>query len=339
MTETETLSHGRVARILERFADLRLLVLGDVMLDEYLNGRVERTSPEAPVPVVKAERETSSLGGAANVAHLAAVLGAKAELFGVVGADAAGERVRAQCEVAGIDASNVLAVEGRPTTRKVRVLAQHQHVLRIDWEEHRTISEELSTEVVERLRACERPDALVISDYAKGFLSPTVLEGAIAAAREWGVPILVDPKYADLSRYRGATVIKANQKEFEAAIGYSISDDLEQELTNASSLVLETIDSQVLIVTLGEKGLAVFPRGQQPLFVPTAARDVYDVSGAGDTVTAVMAVALAVGATPFEAAVLANHSAAVEVGKAGVATVSPREILRQLEAFVEKEPS
>ena len=253
MTESETLSHGSVARILEKFADLRLLVLGDVMLDEYLNGRVERTSPEAPVPVVKAEGETSSLGGAANVAHLAAVLGAKAQLFGVVGDDAAGERFRTQCEAVGIDASNVLAVEGRPTTRKVRVLAQHQHVLRIDWEEHRTISEELSTEVVERLRACERPDALVISDYAKGFLSPTVLEGAIAAAREWGVPILVDPKYADLSRYRGATVIKANQKEFEAAIGYSISDDLEQELTNASASVLEAIDSQVLIVTLGEK--------------------------------------------------------------------------------------
>jgi D-beta-D-heptose 7-phosphate kinase/D-beta-D-heptose 1-phosphate adenosyltransferase len=326
LTESDALSHGSVARILERFGDLRLLVLGDVMLDEYLRGHVERTSPEAPVPVVKAESETSGLGGAANVAHLTVALGAQAQLFGVVGKDAAGERLRAQCEAAGIDASNVLSAVGRPTTRKVRVLAQHQHVLRIDWEEHRTIAEDLAGEVVERLRACQRPDALVISDYAKGFLSTTVLQGAIAAAREWDVPVLVDPKYADLSRYRGATVIKANQREFEAAIGYSVSDDLERELTNASSSVLETIESQVLIVTLGEKGLAVFPRGEQPLFVPTAAQDVYDVSGAGDAVITVMALGLALELGIEEAARLANEAAGVAVGKSGVAVVDRGEL-------------
>jgi D-beta-D-heptose 7-phosphate kinase/D-beta-D-heptose 1-phosphate adenosyltransferase len=320
------LSHGSVARILERFADLRLLVLGDVMLDEYLMGHVERTSPEAPVPVVKAEDEASNLGGAANVAHLAAVLGARAQLFGVVGKDAAGEKFKARCEASGIDADNVLAIEGRPTTRKVRILAQHQHVLRVDWEEHRPISDALANEVLARLRASEPPDAVVISDYAKGFLSPTLLSGVIAASREWDVPVLVDPKYADLSRYRGATVVKANQKEFEAAIGYSIRDNLEAELTRASAAVLETLDSQVLIVTLGEKGLAVFSRDQQPLFVPTAARDVYDVSGAGDAVITVLALGLALDLGIEEAARLANEAAGVAVGKSGVAVVSPGEL-------------
>ncbi len=326
MTQIETLSHGGVAQILERMAGLRLLVLGDVMLDEYLMGHVERTSPEAPVPVVKAEGETSSLGGAANVAHLAAVLGARVELFGVVGRDAAGERFKAQCEQAGIAASNILAIEGRPTTRKVRVLAQHQHVLRVDWEDHRTIPDEVATEVVERLRAVERPDALVISDYAKGFLSPAVLQGAIAAAREWDIPVLVDPKYADLSRYRGATVIKANQKEFETTIGYPLRENLEEELTKASASVLEATDSRVLIVTLGEKGLAVFSRGEKPLFVPTAARDVYDVSGAGDAVITVLALGMALDLGIEEAARLANEAAGVAVGKSGVAVVLPGEL-------------
>ena len=326
MSDSDSLSHGNVAQILERIAGLRLLVLGDVMLDEYLRGHVERTSPEAPVPVVKAEDETSSLGGAANVAHLAAVLGAKVQLFGVVGKDAAGERFKTQCQEAGIDATNVLAVEGRPTTRKVRVLAQHQHVLRVDWEEHRSISQDLAEDVGDRLRACERPDAVVISDYAKGFLSPSVLQATIAAARQWGVPVLVDPKFADLSRYTGATVIKANQKEFEATIGYPIRHNIEEELTHASVAVLEAIDSQVLIVTLGEKGLAVFSRDQKPLFVPTAARDVYDVSGAGDAVITVLALGMALNLGIEEAARLANEAAGVAVGKSGVAVVSPGEL-------------
>ena len=326
MSGQEALSHGRVARILDRFAGLRLLVVGDVMLDEYLTGRVERTSPEAPVPVVKAESETRSLGGAANVAHLARVLGASPQLFGVVGQDAAGERFLTQCAENGIDASQVLTVVGRPTTRKVRVLAQHQHVLRVDWEDQRPVPDEIADEVVERLRGSERPDAMVISDYAKGFLSARVLEGTLAVGREWGVPVLVDPKYADLSRYRGATVIKANRKEFEAVIGYPITQSLEAELTRASASVLEATDSQVLVVTLGEKGLAVFARDREPLFVPTAARDVYDVSGAGDTVITVLALCLALDLGIEDAARLANEAAGVAVGKSGVATVLPEEL-------------
>lgn len=326
MKQAEKLSHGNVARLLERFSGQRLLVLGDVMLDEYLKGYVERTSPEAPVPVVRAESETSSLGGAANVAHLARALGAEAQLFGVVGNDGAGQRFLAQCESVGIDASNVLVAETRPTTRKLRVLAQHQHVLRVDWEEHRPIRTEMAAQALERLRVLERPDAMVISDYAKGFLSPSVLEGAIAMAQEWEIPVLVDPKYADLTRYRGATVIKANLREFEAALGHPIVDHLEEELTQGSAVMLETAQAQVLVVTLGGKGLAVFPRDHEPLFVPTSVRDVYDVSGAGDAVITVLALSMAGGVPIEEASRLANEAAGVAVGKSGVAVVTPGEL-------------
>jgi D-beta-D-heptose 7-phosphate kinase/D-beta-D-heptose 1-phosphate adenosyltransferase len=261
VNQAETLSHGSVAQLLERFAGLRLLVLGDVMLDEYLTGHVERTSPEAPVPVVRAEDETSSLGGAANVAHLARALGAEAQLFGVVGDDGAGQRFIAQCEAAGIDADHVLVAETRPTTRKLRVLAQHQHVLRVDWEEHRPIRPAMATEVLQRLRALKRPDAMVISDYAKGLLTPEVLAGAISMAREWGVPVLVDPKYADLSRYQGATVIKANLKEFEASLGYQIVDHLEDELAAGSAAMLE-VANEAAGVAVGKSGVAVVSPGE-----------------------------------------------------------------------------
>jgi len=326
VSQTDALSHGGIAQLLERFAGLRLLALGDVMLDEYLKGSVERTSPEAPVPVVRAEGETWSLGGAANVAHLARALGATAQLFGVVGKDEAGQRFLERCDAVGIDASNVLAVAGRPTTRKLRVLAQHQHVLRVDWEEQRPIDADVAAEVLERLRACPRPDAMVISDYAKGFLSPSVLKGAIDTAGEWGIPVLVDPKYADLARYRGATVIKANLAEFEAALGRRISAHLEEELTQASTSILATTETEVLIVTLGDKGLAVFSRQQEPVFVPTSVQDVYDVSGAGDAVITVLALSLALDVGIEDAARLANEAAGVAVGKSGVAVVSPGEL-------------
>ena len=326
MKQVDTLSHGQAARLLERFSGVRIVVLGDVMLDEYLKGHVERTSPEAPVPVVRAESETSSLGGAANVANLARALGAEVQLFGVVGDDAAGKRFVDQCTAAGIDASNVLVVESRPTTRKIRVLAQHQHVLRVDWEEQRPIRDEAATEVLDRLRSVARPGAMVISDYAKGFLSPSVLEGAISMANEWDIPVLVDPKYADLSRYRRATVIKANLKEFEQALGYPIVENLQEELTRGSETMLSGAEAQILVVTLGEKGLAVFARGQEPLFVPTSVQEVYDVSGAGDAVITVLALSLATQVPIEQAARLANEAAGVAVGKSGVSVVVPGEL-------------
>ncbi len=205
MRDSNALSHGSVAALLERFQELRLLVIGDVMLDEYRSGDVSRTSPEAPVPVVKVQDEHHCLGGAANVANLARALGASADLFGVIGTDVAGDRFVKECARLGIESANLVRTDARPTTRKLRVLAQHQQVLRLDWEEERPIASELEDEVVARLRRCERPDVVIVSDYAKGFLTPALLEGLMEQAREWGTPVLVDPKYADRSCRGGAS--------------------------------------------------------------------------------------------------------------------------------------
>ena len=326
MSDSMTLSHGSVARLLERFRELRIVVVGDVMLDEYFLGSVERASPEAPVPVVKMGAESRGLGGAANVASVAAALGAGVELLGIVGDDAAGDRFLAECAEVGIEAQNVVKVAGRPTTRKLRILAQHQQVVRLDWEDSRPLDESVGRALVEQLRASEPADAIVISDYSKGLLSPTVLEGLIAVGRRWGVPILVDPKSSDLARYQGATVLKPNVHELEAVIGRRLRDDLETDLCEVSDSLLETADVDTLIVTLGEKGMGVFSRQAEPFFVPTSVREVFDVSGAGDTVIAALALGLAAGASLRDAVHLANEAAGIAVGKSGVAVVEPKEL-------------
>lgn len=326
MSDSVTLFHGSVARLLERFRELRIVVIGDVMLDEYFLGSVERASPEAPVPVVKMGAESRGLGGAANVAGVAAALGSAVELFGVVGDDAAGDRFLTECEVAGIDARNVIRVADRPTTRKLRILAQHQQVVRLDWEDSRPLPEAVGVGLVEKLRASEPADAVVISDYSKGCLSPAVLEGLIAVGREWGVPILVDPKSSDLTRYKGATVLKPNLHELEAVIGRRLGEKVEADLTAVSQSVLSSAEVDTLIVTLGEKGMAVFSRDAEPFFVPTSVREVYDVSGAGDTVIAALALSLAAGAGLRDAVHVANEAAGIAVGKSGVAVVEPKEL-------------
>ena len=326
MSDSVTLFHGSVARLLERFRELRIVVIGDVMLDEYFLGSVERASPEAPVPVVKMGAESRGLGGAANVAGVAAALGSAVELFGVVGDDAAGDRFLTECEVAGIDARNVIRVADRPTTRKLRILAQHQQVVRLDWEDSRPLPEAVGVGLVEKLRASEPADAVVISDYSKGCLSPSVLEGLIAVGREWGVPILVDPKSSDLTRYKGATVLKPNLHELEAVIGRRLGEKVEADLTAVSQSVLSSAEVDTLIVTCGENGMAVFSRDAEPFFVPTSVREVYDVSGAGDTVIAALALSLAAGAGLRDAVHVANEAAGIAVGKSGVAVVEPKEL-------------
>jgi D-beta-D-heptose 7-phosphate kinase/D-beta-D-heptose 1-phosphate adenosyltransferase len=326
MRDSNALSHGSVAALLERFQELRLLVIGDVMLDEYRSGDVSRTSPEAPVPVVKVQDEHHCLGGAANVANVARALGASVDLFGAVGSDVAGERFTNECERLGIESTNLVRTDARPTTRKLRVLAQHQQVLRLDWEEERPIADEVADEVLARLRRCERPDVVIVSDYAKGFLTPKVLEGLMQQAKQWGAPVLVDPKYADLSRYRGATVIKANLREFEASVGHRVLDDLEAELAQGSAALMDAADIDALVVTLGERGLAICSRNAEPELMPTSARDVYDVSGAGDAVITVLGLSLALGVDIRTAARLANEAAGIAVGKSGVAVVEPEEL-------------
>ncbi len=309
-------------------------MVGDLMLDRYLTGSVDRISPEAPVPVVRVEAERWALGGAGNVAANVVALGAQCEVVGGVGQDAEGQLLRDRLRELGVGVTGLVELDDRPTTVKTRIMARHQHVTRVDREDSSDIYEVQAGHLAEAVRRL-RPsaDAIAVEDYNKGVLVTSLIRATLLAGKEGSIPTVVDPKRLRFFDFGEATVFKPNSRELEDALGERLQPD-DPDWMNE---VRERLGCQTLLLTLGESGMAVQSRSDEYMRVPTVAREVYDVSGAGDTVTAVMAVALAVDATPLEAAILANHAAAVEVGKAGVATVSPEEILRQLESFVEKE--
>jgi len=301
----------------------RIAILGDAMLDLYLRGDVERISPEAPVPVVRVRERKEALGGAANVAANTAALGARTELVAAIGADTNGERLRAMLTAIGADPRGLIVTD-RPTTTKTRVVARGQQVVRVDEE----VDTDLVGAEVEALhaavdRAVADADALVLEDYNKGVLVESVIRRAIAAANAKKIPVIVDPKYRNFFAYRGATVFKPNRRELEAALGAAV--DLEHP--EALPAVLGRLGAERLLLTLSERGMALIEPDGQIHRIPTMAREVFDVVGAGDTVTAWLAAMLACGATPLEAAVIANFAAGIEVGKAGAATVEPAEIL------------
>jgi D-beta-D-heptose 7-phosphate kinase/D-beta-D-heptose 1-phosphate adenosyltransferase len=317
---------GKVAELVGSFAGVRVAVAGDLMLDEALEGEVDRVSPEAPVPVVAVRASEERLGGAGNVAHSCAALGARVRLAGVVGDDAAGDGFLAVCRHRGVDADAVGRVAGRPTTRKLRVFSQHQQVLRLDWEVRTPVELGVARPLVARLTAGEPPGALVLSDYQKGFLTPELLAELIAWARDRRVPVVVDPKSADFTRYRGATVVTPNLKELERATGRSLEGAGPEPLVTAARELLERSGAEAMCLTRGERGLLLVAPGDVEE-IPAESREVYDVTGAGDTVVAVLALALAAGSGLARAARLANAAAGVVVGKPGTATVTPRELL------------
>jgi D-glycero-beta-D-manno-heptose-7-phosphate kinase len=321
----KSLRVDRAETILHRVRDVRVLVVGDLMLDVYLRGGASRISPEAPVPVVWVGDEWRALGGAANVAANLVALGASAPLVGVIGEDGAGLEFGEVCDAMGIDHSAVRAVPGRPTTVKTRLLVGHQQVARYDREtdadvdpDHadalRSAVEELATDA----------DAIVLEDYDKGVLVPAVIGAALDSARRRGIPVVVDPKAKRFFDYAGCTVFKPNLPELAHALRAPVAGDDPEWMERTR----RHLECEHLLVTLGAEGMALMPGDDARLLrVPAIARSVYDVSGAGDTVTAVMAAALAAGASPAEGAILATHAAGIEVGKAGVATVAPDEIL------------
>jgi len=317
------LSLERLEDILSRAKSARIVVVGDLMLDVYLRGSASRISPEAPVPVVRVTEEWRALGGAANVASNVVAFGAACSMIGCVGPDSAGRELRQELSELSIETDGVVELLNRPTTVKTRVMARHQQVARYDIETEEDIdpaTAALLTDTVARL--LENADALVLEDYNKGLLTPELIGDCIRLARARGVPVIVDPKFRSFFAYRGATVFKPNLVELTAALRERL-----QPLDPAWMARTRTeLGAEHLLVTLGEDGLALAAGDGEFMHVPTVARSVYDVSGAGDTVTAALAVALAAGATIQEAAVLANHAAGVEVGKAGVATVSPDEL-------------
>jgi D-beta-D-heptose 7-phosphate kinase/D-beta-D-heptose 1-phosphate adenosyltransferase len=320
--------------LLERYAGLRAWVVGDLMLDEYVAGEVSRISPEAPVQIVRVRDTEHRLGGAANVANQLATLGAHTRLAGVLGSDATGEEVLRLCARAGIDTRAVARAAQRCTTRKLRVLGHSQQLLRLDWEDTGSCASE-SAEMMATLRSLEAPDVLVLSDYAKGVLDESTLAALISTYRERGVPVVVDPKHRDFTRYRGATTLTPNLKELELAWGHPLDADDIEAITRAARTLSERAALQSMVVTLGSRGMLVVPAQGTAVAVPAVQRDVYDVTGAGDTAIAVLAISLAAGASLVEAAHMANTAAGVAVGRIGAVAVdasSIREALAELPA-------
>ena len=318
------LPRERLAALLEKMAGRRIVIVGDAMLDIYLAGEAERISPEAPVPVVTVRGRRHALGGAANVAANVAAIGAEGRLVAVIGHDARGDSLRGELATARLADRYLVVAAARPTTSKTRVVARGQQLVRIDEEVDEAIPPRAMEQVFTRLDdAMKDADALLIEDYNKGTLTPQVIERALALAQKRGVPVVVDPKFKNFFAYRGATVFKPNRRELEQAMGAAL------DLAHPDALpsTLEKLGVANLLLTLGADGMVLITKDREIRRIPTMAREVFDVSGAGDTVTAWVGTALAAGASVGESAQLAAYAAAIEVGKAGVATVSPAEVL------------
>ncbi len=308
-----------------------IVVYGDVMLDEFVWGDVTRISPEAPVPVVDIRRESVHLGGAANVLANLLALGATARVVGVVGNDSAGERLRAELRETGAkDADALLVVdEMRPTTVKTRIIAHNQLVVRADRERRNPVESDVAERLVLILKeAIAGADAFVVSDYDKGAVTPRVLAEVLPFAMKRGMPVLVDPKTRNFDSYRPATLVTPNHHE--ALKLTNTEDHTDEGLQEAARAILERLECEAVLVTRGERGMMLLERTGEAVYVETVAREVYDVTGAGDTVIATLAASLSAGATMLEAAVLANHAAGIVVGKVGTATARAEEVLNSM---------
>lgn len=315
----------RLRGIARRFGGLRVLVAGDLILDRYWWGSASRLSPEAPVPVVKREKTSVRPGGAANTAVNLAALGASAELFGVAGEDRDAEELRAALSAAGIAHVWVCIDPGRPTTTKTRVMALNQQVVRVDEESVAPLPENMAAEAAARIAArMEGASAIVFSDYAKGFLTPALLRQSIAAARAKGIPVFVDPKDRDAARYAGCTLLKPNRHELGLLTGVAVHT--REDTLAAAKRLSASMPGTKILVTEGAAGMSLFDGGELRERVEAAPRQVYDVTGAGDTVLATMALAVAAGAEYREAMQLAVTAASVAIGVMGTAAVTARQL-------------
>ncbi|HMK89762.1 MAG TPA: D-glycero-beta-D-manno-heptose-7-phosphate kinase [Methylocystis sp.] len=319
------------AKLVQSLASRKVAVIGDLILDIYLHGAVDRISPEAPVPIIKWKSERAAPGGAANVAANIAAIGAAPHLVGVAGDDEAFRELAALLQTfGGVELAGVLLADGRATTRKLRVVGQAQQILRIDREDDHPLDNRLETRLIETARAAiDACEIAVLSDYGKGALTDRVLASCIAHANANGKQIVVDPKRRDLSAYRGATLITPNRAELAAATGLACETDAQAAL--AAAKARDATESDILL-TRSEKGMSYFSRLGEAIHLPTAAKAVFDVSGAGDTVVAMLAACLAADLPMVEAMKIANHAAGVVVGKFGTAALTPQELLASLAA-------
>jgi rfaE bifunctional protein kinase chain/domain len=324
------MDQAQAESLLAKMRGRKVAVLGDLMLDEYLFGEVSRISPEAPVPIVRINRERAVLGGAANVAANLKSIGAEPVLLGTLQQDIAGNRLQALLRGLGIKADWLVVDPSRPTIIKTRVIGQQQQMIRID----REVDGGCQPAAVAALGACleralEQASALIISDYAKGVVNLELMDRVRELCRARSIPWVVDPKPAHASLYRGAPLMTPNTKELAALTGMPAKSD--DELAAAGQALMDNLGLQGLLVTRSEKGMALFApdlEHRRPWLIPTEAREVFDVSGAGDTVIAVFSAAISTGADWQDAAMLANAAAGVVVGKMGTATATPAEVMR-----------
>lgn len=314
---------------ISKFSQCRVLVVGDLILDEYVWGDVDRISPEAPVQIVSVRDESDNLGGSGNVVHNLRALGSDVCAAGVIGNDPFGSRLLEKLEALQVDTAGIVRDAGRPTTRKTRIIAAHQHVLRIDRECCREISAEaVQTIAAAATRQVPEVDVVLVSDYGKGVVTPALMAALTDAACRHRKPVVADPKGRDYAKYNGVTVLTPNLKEAALVAGIDGTD--RRTPLAAGEKILAAADIDNLLITCGKDGMVLFERRKQPFVVATRARQVFDVSGAGDTVLAVFGLALAAGASLMTAAIAANAAAGVVVGKLGTATVSIEELTEAL---------
>ena len=311
-------------KLLNKFKKLKVIVLGDIMLDKYLWGQVDRISPEAPVPVVDVKKDTSCLGGAGNVCHNLESLDASPVLIGVVGKDAAGEWIKNNIP----DSSGIFTVKNRPTSIKTRVIAYQQQVVRFDQESTHPIPPKIREDIFSFIQQ-EKFDGLIISDYKKGIINQSLMEKILPYLDKNNIPVFADPKVKNISLLSPVTMLTPNHHEAARITHKPCNTDIEVE--EAGKRIFSRVSTQYLIIKRGQQGMTYFSKDEPPIHIPTIAKEVYDVTGAGDTVIATAGLALLAGASIKEAAVLANTAASIVIGKIGTATLSREELLAGVE--------
>ncbi|MCX5819411.1 MAG: D-glycero-beta-D-manno-heptose-7-phosphate kinase [Deltaproteobacteria bacterium] len=331
MSMKRIMSNRRAFAIIENFSRSRVLVVGDIMADHFIWGKVSRISPEAPVPVVEVKKDHFTLGGCANVLNNIFAMGGRVHLAGVVGSDETGRRLLSEFRSRGLDTGGIVVEAGRPTTLKTRIVAHGQQVVRFDREDRKPIQAKSVRKILSYIESL-RDDlgALVVSDYSKGVVTCPLLEGIRKMIAGRPIFTCVDPKQRDFSVYQGFDIVTPNHHE----AGYAAGEEMQngQDHIRVGMKLLQQYDFKALLMTRGEEGMSLFERNGRIRHTafPAEAREVFDVTGAGDTVIGVLALSMAAGASFREAAYLANHAAGIVVGKAGTATVTPEELKRAL---------
>ncbi len=322
------LDRSTVEQALEKFQDCSVVVLGDQMLDRYIWGRVNRISPEAPVPVVEVYEEAEKPGGAGNVVYNLTSLGCRVTPIGIIGDDLDGAALTDALALSGADIRGIVCVDNRPTTVKTRVIADDQHVVRFDNEETAEVSPEVEAAIEERLDVLmEGANAIILQDYNKGVMTRNIISGALRRAREKNMIVTVDPKFNNFFEYWGVTLFKPNRKEAERALGRPLRS--RSDIDRASGELLARLQAEQVLITRGAEGMSLYRMGEQPLHIPAKNHQISDVSGAGDTVIATITAAQAVGMSPEESSKLATMAAGYVVGEVGVVPITPQALLAE----------